>query len=329
VLTDLQRFYEFTPEIVACDLHEEYLSTKHARTLAKPLVKVQHHYAHVLACMAENELQGPVLGVSWDGTGLGVDGTIWGGEFLLIDQETEIDPSDQPFLRAAFLRNFRLPGGEAAIRQPRRAALGLLWEIFGETLFERADTLPVRHLFSESELSMIRQMLSRGVNSPLTSSAGRLFDAVASIAGVRQFNQFEGQAAMALEFLLQPGMDASYAFHLGEDGMIDWQPMILQILKDSRSGHPVGRIAAAFHNTLAEMIIAVARRTGVRQVALTGGCFQNRYLLERAARRLEEEKFQPSWPQRVPPNDGGIALGQAMAAARAARGRLEQTVSYV
>jgi hydrogenase maturation protein HypF len=329
VLTDLQKFYEFTAETVACDLHEEYFSTQHARTLAKPLVRVQHHYAHVLACMAENELEGPALGVSWDGTGLGVDGTIWGGEFLLIDPAVEINRSETPFIRVAHLRNFRLPGGEAAIRQPRRAALGLLWEIFGEELFERADTLAVRQFFSESESNVIRQMLGRGVNSPLTSSAGRLFDAVASIVGVRQWTRFEGQAAMALEFILQSGVDTSYAFSIGEDGIVDWQPMILQILKETQAGEPVGRIAASFHNTLAEMMIAAARRAGVRQVVLTGGCFQNKYLLERAVRRLEQENFQPSWHQRVPPNDGGIALGQVMAAARVTRLRPKtKAVSY-
>jgi hydrogenase maturation protein HypF len=276
--------------------------------------------------MAENDLEGPALGVSWDGTGLGVDGTIWGGEFLLIDSA---ETSRSPFLRVAHLRNFRLPGGEAAIRQPRRAALGLLWEIFGEQLFERADTLAVRRFFSEAELSMIRQMLARGVNSPLTSSAGRLFDAVASIVGVRQRTHFEGQAAMELEFILQPGVDASYSFAIAKDGTIDWQPMVLQLLRETQSGEPVGRMAAAFHNTLAEMMIAVARRAGIRQVVLTGGCFQNKYLLERAVRRLGEEGFQPSWPQRIPPNDGGVALGQVMAAARAVRLRHETpTVSY-
>jgi hydrogenase maturation protein HypF len=314
VLTDLQKFYEFTPEMVACDLHEEYLSTKHARTLAKPLVQVQHHYAHVLACMAENELEGPALGISWDGTGLGVDGTIWGGEFLRIDPA---GANAIPFVRVAHLRNFRLPGGEAAIRQPRRAALGLLWEIFGEQLFNRPDTLAVRQFFSEPELNALRQMLVRGVNSPWTSSAGRLFDAVASLLGVRQWTQFEGQAAMGLEFVLQPGVDASYPFEIAEDGAIDWQPMILQLLKEKQSGEPVGRLAAAFHNTLAEMMIGVARRAGLRQVVLTGGCFQNRYLLERAVRRLGEEGFRPFWHQRIPPNDGGIALGQVMAAVRA------------
>jgi hydrogenase maturation protein HypF len=329
VLTDLQTFYEFTPETVACDLHEEYLSTKHARTLANPLVKVQHHYAHVLACMAENELEGPALGVSWDGTGLGADGTIWGGEFLLVDSAVKMNRPETPFIRVAHLRNFRLPGGEAAIRQPRRAALGLLWEVFGEELYGRADTLALRQCFSEPELNVIRQMLARGVNSPLTSSAGRLFDAVASIVGVRQWTQFEGQAAMGLEFVLQPGVDRFYSFHVGEDGVIDWQPMILQILEETHSGEPVGRTAAAFHNTLAEMMIAVARRAGIRQVVLTGGCFQNKYLLERAVRRLEQENFQPSWHQRIPPNDGGIALGQVMAAARETGARREtKAMSY-
>jgi hydrogenase maturation protein HypF len=319
VTSDLQRLYEFQPETIACDLHEEYLSTKHAKTMSAPLTPVQHHYAHVLACMAENELKGPVLGVSWDGTGLGLDGTIWGGEFLLVDRWPESRGGSSPFIRFAHLRQFRLPGGEVAIKQPRRAALGLLWEMFDESLFEREDTLPVRQNFSESELNMIRQMLARKVNAPLTSSAGRLFDAVASILRLRQRAHFEGQAAMELEFAIQPGVETAYLVKLNENSglIVDWQPMVLEMLEDVRRGESVQRLAAAFHNTLVEMIVAVARRAKTQQVVLTGGCFQNKYLLERAVRRLRQEAFRPYWHQRIPPNDGGVALGQVVAAVRA------------
>jgi hydrogenase maturation protein HypF len=310
VTADLQRLYEFEPEAVACDLHPEYLSTKFARTLSAPVVAVQHHYAHVLACMAENEISGPALGISWDGTGLGMDGTIWGGEFLLIDD-------DRPFVRFAHLRNFRLPGGEAAIKQPRRAALGVLWEILGDKLSERDDLLPVQQ-FSGSELKMIRQMLANRVNAPLTSSAGRLFDAVASLLGLRHRSNFEGQAAMDLEFAIQPGVDDSYSFDLIKDETttrIDWQPAILQMLEDLARGQKVGRLAATFHNTLVEMAVAVARSADVEKVVLTGGCFQNKYLLERTILRLQQAGFRPSWHQRIPPNDGGIAVGQIIGAA--------------
>ena len=310
VITDFQRLYETTPECVACDLHPDYLSTKYAQALRTPIVLVQHHYAHVMSCMAENELQPPALGVSWDGTGYGLDGTIWGGEFLLVNEKS--------FDRVAHFRPFKLPGGEAAIKQPRRTALGVLYEIFGESVFEQSDLIPVQN-FSKSELLPLQQMLKNGINSPITTSAGRLFDAIAAIIGLRQQVNFEGQAAMELEFAIQPTIDEVYPFEVQQNpkSIIDWQPMILAILKDIQAGQAVGIISAKFHNTLAEMIVNIARTIGEQKIVLTGGCFQNKYLTERAEQRLMEENFKPYWHQRVPPNDGGIALGQVMAAVRA------------
>ncbi len=310
VVADFERLYDTTPDLVACDLHPEYLSTKHAKEMGVPLAPVQHHYAHIAACMAENEIAAPALGVSWDGTGYGLDGTIWGGEFLRVDESS--------FQRYAHLRTFRLPGGEAAIKQPRRAALGLLREIFGDEVFQRHDLLPVAD-FPPNELALVRQVLARGVNSPVTSSAGRLFDAVAAMLGLRQRVHFEGQAAMELEFAIQPGVEESYPFELREETsrIVDWQPMMLEMLEEIRLGGPAGLVAAKFHNTLVEMIVAVARLADVPKVVLSGGCFQNKYLAERTVRRLQAEAFRPYWPQRVPPNDGGIALGQVAAAIRA------------
>jgi len=327
VAADLPNLYDTKPEAVACDLHGEYLSTKYAKSLEIPLQPVQHHYAHVLSCMAENELEGPVLGVSWDGTGLGSDGTIWGGEFLLVDDLRENSRAESPFTRFAHFRNFRLPGSETAIRQPRRAALGLLWEIYGKELFDREDTLPVRRHFSDQELNMIGQMLANDVNAPLTSSAGRLFDAVASMLGLRQRANYEGQAAMELEFAVQPGVDTKCFFRLIEkrEVIVDWEPMVLQLLEALRRQETIGRLSAAFHNTMAEIIVAIARLASMEQVILTGGCFQNKYLLERTVRRLREESFRPCWHQRIPSNDGGIALGQVVGAARAMRVGREST----
>jgi hydrogenase maturation protein HypF len=288
VAADFQRLYEVTPELIACDMHPEYLSTKFARELHTPRSQIQHHYAHIVSCMTENELEAPVLGVAWDGTGYGTDGTIWGGEFLLVD--------DASFERVAHLRQFRLPGGEAAIKQPRRCALGVLYEIFGD------------EAFTDDDPPALRQMLVKGVNCPFTSSAGRLFDAVASLLGIRHRVNFEGQAAMELEFLVQPGVEEAYPAGL------DWQPMVEAMLQDDAT---VGVKATKFHNALAETIVQVAQHIGEEKVVLTGGCFQNRYLTERAVRRLQAEGFHPYWHQRVPPNDGGIALGQVVAAARA------------
>jgi hydrogenase maturation protein HypF len=319
VLGDFQKLYDATPELVVCDMHPDYLSTKHARELGIPVMAVQHHYAHVAACMAENEVEPPVLGVSWDGTGLGLDGTIWGGEFLLVDEAS--------FQRVAHIHPFRLPGGKAAIKEPRRTALGVLYEIFGEEAFTRTNLFPLQ-AFSVKELSLVRRMLEKGVNAPVTSSVGRLFDAVAAIAGLRQRNSFEGQAAMELEFAI--GGDRTeevYPFRIAEGTarpstiVLDWKPMILEILTDLQNETPLGTRAAKFHNTLAEMIVAVAKLIGEEKVALTGGCFQNRYLTARTVHRLESEGFRPYWHQRVPPNDGGIALGQVFAAARTRRVR--------
>jgi len=320
VVADFQRLYEASPDVIACDMHPDYLSTRYAAQLqAKPHL-VQHHWAHVLACMADNELDPPVLGVSWDGTGYGSDGTIWGGEFLLAG-ETE-------FQRAGYFRPFRLPGGDAAVREPRRTALGLLYEALGENGLDKFSLASVRD-FSATELALVRQMLSRGFNSPVTSSVGRLFDAVASLLGLRQRVSFEGQAAMELEFLVQSGVEDIYSFLLtkGPPYIVDWQPMLKEILGDLEQGQDAGIIAAKFHNTLAETIIAVAREIGERKIVLTGGCFQNRYLTERSVQRLLDFGFKCYWHQRVPPNDGGIALGQVLSAAIAYRQpKVPQTV---
>jgi hydrogenase maturation protein HypF len=310
-VADLPRLYDAQPELVACDLHPDYLSTKYALQLRKQVQRVQHHWAHVLACMAENELEAPVLGVSWDGTGYGTDGTIWGGEFLLAENES--------FQRVASFRQFRLPGGEAAVKAPCRTALGVLYEIWGDRGLD-CDLAPIAE-FSEKQIALFKQVLIKGFNAPVTSSAGRLFDAVASLVGLRQRVTFEGQAAMELESMIESEVVDLYPFAAGDDVLriIDWAPMIREILSDRQRGKSVGFISAKFHNTLVEVIVKVAREIGQPKIVLTGGCFQNRYLLEQSVRRLSQAGFRPYWHQRVPTNDGGIALGQVVAAARACR----------
>ncbi len=306
-----KKLYDTEPSIVVCDLHPDYYSTQFAKSLDSRLIQVQHHYAHVAACMAENQLNGNVLGVSWDGTGFGLDGTIWGGEFLLTDEAS--------FSRVAHLRQFRLPGGEKAIREPRRTAVGLLYEIAGDSFFRGLDVHPIK-TFTSAELLLLEQMLSKKINSPLTSSAGRLFDAVASLAGVRDIAKFEGQAAMELEWAIGTTLtDEEYGFTTSHSELpltIDWAPMVLEVLEDVRRNVSPSVISAKFHNTLAAIIIEVAGRIGEERVVLTGGCFQNKYLLEISACRLQEKGFHPYWHQRVPSNDGGIALGQIYAAHR-------------
>jgi hydrogenase maturation protein HypF len=316
VLKDLQGLYEQPPELIACDLHPDYRSTLLAQELAqqfgKPLLRVQHHYAHILACMAEHQLSAPVLGIAWDGTGYGTDGTIWGGEFLSISKDS--------FERCAHLRPFRLPGGEQAIREPRRIALGLLLETYGENLPETPQLG-----FSSKELALIKGAFFRRINAPRTSSMGRLFDGVSSLMGLRQKVSFEGQAAMDLEFACEGvNTDRCYPINMahvtieGRPGgsMMNWSLIVEGILADLAAGFSIAEIAATFHNTLLEMIVAVAIQQQIEQVVLSGGCFQNRRLLEGSIARLQEAGFRPFWSQRIPSNDGGISLGQIAAAQR-------------
>lgn len=309
VIRDFGRLYEATPSAVVCDLHPDYLSTQHARGSGLETFGVQHHYAHVAACMADNQLDGELLGVSWDGTGLGLDGTIWGGEFLLTTADS--------FKRVAAFRTFPLPGGEHAIKEPRRSALGMLYEMFGPAAFDREE---IARTFTKAELRVLRRMLEAGVNSPRTSSAGRLFDAVASLLGLRQRLGFEGQAAMELEFAAT-GVDTEeryeFALHPTESHLVvDWGVTVEELLADV--GRQVGRsmISAKLHNTLAASILGVAQATGQDRVVLTGGCFQNKLLTERTVALLTRNGIRPYWHQRIPPNDGGIAPGQLSAYAR-------------
>jgi hydrogenase maturation protein HypF len=320
VIADFQTLYETKPAQIVCDLHPDYLSSKFARSTGIPILEVQHHYAHIASCMAENQLEGDLLGVSWDGTGYGLDRTIWGGEFLLTSKTS--------CKRVATLRSFRLPGGEKAIKEPRRIALGILYEIFGGNIFHSDDLIPIQ-TFTRAELDVLKQMFEKNVNIPVTTSAGRFFDAVASLIGLRQIVNYEGQAAMELEFLTAGReTEERYSFSIGnknnETGsetqnlpmIIDWASVIRGILEDIRQNTHIGILSAKFHNTLAEIIVAVAVNVRQNRVVLSGGCFQNKYLTERTVKRLREEGFRPYWHQRVPPNDGGIALGQVYAALR-------------
>ncbi len=307
--SDLPHLYDATIERIVGDLHPDYLSTKYAAHSPFPVDFIQHHWAHVAACMAENGLVPPALGIAWDGTGFGTDGTIWGGEFLLADGGS--------FRRVAHWRPFGLPGGEAAIKEPRRCALGVLHEIFGDELWERRDLLSA---FSRKEAAWLRKMFENGVNLPKTSSVGRLFDAVAALAGLRDRVSFEGQAAMELEAAVDPDVEEAYPFEVREKEVLDWERTVLAIIRDRQDGLCPGRIAAKFHNMLAEAAVAVARIVGEPRIVLTGGCFQNKLLTEQMVRRLSQEGFLPYWHKDVPPNDGGIALGQIVAAAWMQRG---------
>jgi hydrogenase maturation protein HypF len=320
-LSDLQNMFAVSPQAIVSDLHPDYLSTQYARKSGLPRIGIQHHIAHIAACMADNDIEGRVLGVAWDGTGFGTDGTVWGGEFFITD--------GQSWSRFASFRPFSLPGGNLAVKECRRAALGVLFTVFGERAILH-DELATVKAFDDSTLRTIGTMLARKINSPETSSVGRLFDAVASIAGIQQVNAFEGQAAMKLEFSIprDPGEKAYRIAIYPSDkpdkeapgtltGLcfeVDWSLLVADLLDDLAAGVSAGSIAAKFHNGLAESIVDVARLAGERRIVLSGGCFQNRYLTERTVQRLYDENFIPYWHQRIPPNDGGIALGQLYAA---------------
>jgi hydrogenase maturation protein HypF len=306
VISDFEGLYDLKPDMVVSDLHPDYLSTKFADEKYLNVIKVQHHEAHIAACRAENQVSGEALGISWDGTGYGRDGSVWGGEFFLSD--------DRSIKHLGQFRKFPLPGGEKAITEPRRTAIGLLFEMYGPQLFDSQSA--IFNYFSPKELLYIKQMLIKKLNCPMSSSAGRLFDATASLLDIRQKIKYEGQAAMMLEYLANVKETGKYLYSMSQTlpVNIDWQPMFENILKDISNGVDRQRIAMKFHNTLADIILTMAQHFKVHKVVLSGGCFQNSILLTRTVNYLSKNKFHVYWHQRVPPNDGGIALGQIILA---------------
>lgn len=316
-VTTLQTLYGVEGAVVTCDSHPDYASTQEAREETRRRgarrVEVQHHYAHVLAAMTDHGLEAPIVGFAWDGSGYGGDGTVWGGETLRV--------LDAGFERVASLRAFSLPGGEKAVREPRRSALGALFALFGEAAFDHPVWRQAR-LFSQADSDVLRRMLVGGVNCPVTSSVGRLFDAVAALAGLGQVSSYEGQAAMALEAAAGAAVgEASYPLSVAPaaDGrlVIDWGPAVEALLADLLDGVTPGDLALRFHNMLADAVVTVSRTLAAPRVILTGGCFQNRRLAERAIAGLRHAGIEAIWHERIPPNDGGIAVGQIVAAARA------------
>jgi len=319
VVRHFEALFEFAPEIVAHDLHPEYLSTKWAKGMqGVRLEAVQHHHAHMAGVMADNGLEGEVIAVTFDGTGYGVDGAVWGGEFLVGGRAA--------FRRAAHLRYLRLPGAAAAIESPARMALAYLHECFGEEAGEKAERLLPG--LAEGEADVVRRLIERGVNSPWTSSMGRLFDAVSALLGVCRHVTYEGQAAIELEMIADPAETGAYDFDAapGEDGLeIDVRPAVAGVVEDAEAGVPRERIAARFHETVARMTTAVCRRladeTGLERVMVTGGVAQNMLLLERVLAGLRGGGLAPYLNRQVPCNDGGLAFGQAVVAAARSGGR--------
>jgi len=338
-----ERLFRIEPEIVAFDLHPDYLATRYAQNLAesaKKLVPVQHHHAHIVSCMADNGLEAPVIGVAFDGTGLGTDGHIWGGEFFVADYRS--------FDRVGHLEYLPLPGGDAAIKRPYRIAIGYILSLLGESALNAAiasaaqPQLALVGRVNPVEIEVIRRQIERGINSPLTSSMGRLFDAISALIGIRGEIDYEGQAAVELEMAAYtchcdgrlPSVIArsasdeaisygeeSYPYHIAEDKgtrTVELGPLLSAIVEDLKQGTSQGRISVKFHNSMArmvnEMCHLIGDETGIKQVALSGGVFQNRLLLRKTVNLLETDGFQVFTHKQVPCNDGGISLGQAVVA---------------
>ncbi len=304
---ELCTFFDAKPSVVACDLHPDYASTRLAEKIAKSLgarlVRVQHHHAHVAACMAEHELDGEVLGLAWDGTGYGLDGTIWGGEALVA--------SATDFRRVAHLRPFPLPGGDRASREPRRAALGLLHAALPD------DVESCARPWFGTNLPLHLAALERRVQAPTCTSAGRVFDAAAAILGLGGEITYEGQAAIALEnAAARAPRDHAYPLPLDELGVADTAPLLAALLADLRRDVPTSVIARRFHEAFVDLGCAIAERAGLPRVVLSGGCFQNRILVDSLTDRLEGAGFQVFTGASIPVNDGGVSVGQAFVASQ-------------
>jgi hydrogenase maturation protein HypF len=308
----LKRILEIEPELIACDMHPDYLSTRFAREqMQTPVIEVQHHHAHIVSCMAEHKLKGAVIGLAFDGTGYGPDGTIWGGEVLVAEAKQ--------FERVAHLAEVPLPGSSAAIKAPWRMALSYLCATFGDNLQDL--DLPLLKQIEAQKINIIVEMMEKGINCPQTSSLGRLFDAVAAIAGIRQRVNFEGQAAMELEMLADGYSDSIYEIQWTSQKPIKILPqtIIQGVVQDIQNGRSPAEISTKFHQTLIALfgeICAIIRRNhDLNRVVLSGGCFQNSLLLRGLIGQLGAHNFEVYAQQQVPANDGGIALGQALVAA--------------
>lgn len=318
----LSNLLEIIPQQVACDLHPDYHSTRSAEDTGLPLARVQHHHAHLASCMAENGLDGNVIGIIFDGTGLGDDGTIWGGEFLTGGYDG--------YLRAGHFRPVPLPGGDTAVREPWRMTLSWLYQAQGEAVFT-LDHPVARHL-PPADMKLFARMLQRGINSPLTSSCGRLFDAVAALLNIRRIVSYDGQGAIELEALAEESdvnffslslcQTKEYRYTITDRAplQIDFAPMFPDILADLAAAVPVPVVAHRFHCTVAGATSDACRRiaasSGLDRVVLSGGVFQNRLLSEMIYTALSDNGLQVYTHRLVPPNDGGIALGQAAVAGR-------------
>lgn len=306
------RSHSLKPQIVAYDLHPEYLSAKFAQSLQiANKIGIQHHHAHMVSALIENGDGGDVIGVTFDGTGYGLDGNIWGGEFLL--------GNGRDFKRAAHLKYVPMPGGEQAIKEPWRMAASWLYQIYGDSFVDlKADF--TRRL-DKDKWAILKKMIQKGINSPFTSSMGRLFDAISSLIGIRDNVQYEAQAAIELERIADSKIEDGYHFKiLNQDGLfiVDPTPIFVDVVKDLRNKASQAVIAAKYHNAIAQIIVDISSRlrdeSGVEKVILSGGVFLNKYLTEKVKLLLTENNFKLCQNDKIPVNDSGISIGQVLIA---------------
>jgi hydrogenase maturation protein HypF len=302
--------FRFKPESVVADLHPDYLSSRYAEEMGLPLVKVQHHHAHIASCMAEHHLDEKVIGISLDGTGLGTDGKIWGGEFLVCDLAD--------FERVTHFEYMPMPGGDLVTKEPWRMSVSYLYSYFGENYVRKYFNKFFPGVKSKS-FEAVLFMMKKRLNCPETSSAGRLFDAVSALTGVCPVASYHAEPPMRLESVANPGCDEVYPFAFQKD-IISFKPTFRGIITDLSNGMDTGLISAKFHNTIINVMMKVVSeintKTGLKKVALSGGTFQNKILLEHAENHLQEAGYEAYSHVLVPSNDGGIALGQLAIAAK-------------
>jgi hydrogenase maturation protein HypF len=302
------KLFRIQPELVVADLHPDYLSTRFARSLGIELLQVQHHHAHIASCMAENHLDEPVIGLAFDGTGYGDDGNTWGSEFLVCDYKG--------YTRRNHFAYMPMPGGDLAADEPWRMGLSLLHQAFGDQLFTL--DIPFVHSINQKKARLVTEAISKNINSPLSSGAGRLFDAVASITGICMDSLFHAEAPMKLESAIWG--DILDFYDVDESDGLSFLPAIQQICADLSHGVSPGIISARFHNTVVEAALKevkqISRETGIHKIVLSGGTFQNKYLFESLERKLRMNNFVTFSHEKIPCNDGGLALGQLVIAAR-------------
>ncbi|ABM03050.1 (NiFe) hydrogenase maturation protein HypF [Psychromonas ingrahamii 37] len=308
----MSRLMGVTADCVACDLHPDYVTTQLAKKQHLPIISTQHHLAHLYAAMLEHQIIDQAFAVVWDGNGYGEDGTLWGGEFIAVT-------ADKPQRVATFLP-FKLPGGAAAIKEPRRVAVALLYEVYGKKIASN-EVLKSLSPFELSTIKQLLKMISNNINSPLTSSAGRLFDGISSLLNLGQISSFEGEAAMRLEFAAKTSKDkGSYPVPVDfavTPNIIDWRPMLAAIITDIGNHVSSAIIARRFHNSAAIIILKIAQHYGVTQILLTGGCFQNSLLIEITFALLQEQGIAVLWHKKLPANDASLCVGQIMGAYKA------------